>query len=227
MESQSQPRQHDKESPLGSPDAGSPASTDLAEDTEEGTKALDDEDKPKTREEIITESVMTAMGTMKTSTTGDKPWEMKLLRNITDLSYRVQQHNQAFYQADPAGLSTQMDVVSVTEWHNTADNIFLFVRMISHRPGVWETLTVEERAELCSWTPRAEEILGDPRHAVYLYTARIWHTLDEQVFSAKAETRSQWHDAHWNKFAEMRDLWKCESLFSTPARSKCENPEVS
>ncbi len=48
----------------------------------------------------------------------------------------------------------------------------------------WGALAEDVRDELGRWTPRAEQFLEDKEYSAALCTARVWHTLDQRVFTA-------------------------------------------
>lgn len=98
------------------------------------------------------------------------------------------------------------------EWDNAAGAIMDFASDLAERvPGNWDGLEPGLREELLRWTPQAHDFLGDPHRAGYLYAARIWHTLDEQLLSASAETSRDCLGPEWTRFAQMKDALKGKS----------------
>lgn len=125
-------------------------------------------------------------------------------------SYVDQQHDAGRGSADPLCIAPSVDATVVGHWKDLSVLVASFAMRYRLRPGRWAGLEPKVREELLRWTPRAQEFLEDPARAEFIYAARIWHTLDEQILNADGPTRRQWVDEHWGRFSEMRDLFKGE-----------------
>lgn len=80
--------------------------------------------------------------------------------------------------------------------------------IVLRAPRTWDSLSPELQGELCRWTPHAKEIFEDPLRVNFLYAARMWHTIDQQLFSAGPESVREWLGPDWARFAEMKEAFK-------------------
>lgn len=78
---------------------------------------------------------------------------------------------------------------------------------VRHRRD-WNDLAPELQDKLRRWTSHAKEIFEDLCRIQLLYVARIWHTIDEQLFSAGPESVQEWLGPHWARFAELKEAFK-------------------
>lgn len=78
----------------------------------------------------------------------------------------------------------------------------------------WEQLTPEEQKKLKSWAPNAEHLIKSDRGRQALFTAWLWHILDDNIFSAEPSKKWQGMEdkmAIWNLLGQSMSILQGES----------------
>ena len=118
------------------------------------------------------------------------------------------QIESALGNADPTLKRYYSDQEVEEGWKDMSRSIHCFIAF--QLPGRYvdsKSLAPETREEVRGWGPNVGELLGDPGQAQFVFVARVWRTLDEQLFGADLKTH--WDPSGpWAKYFEMRDLFK-------------------
>ncbi|MBE3041973.1 hypothetical protein IMZ48_05205 [Candidatus Bathyarchaeota archaeon] len=96
----------------------------------------------------------------------------------------------ALSKADPTSGKLFSDKDIEKEWKAMSNSIHCFITFqLSGRYVDSKSLAPEIQREVRRWGPNVGELLGDPRQAQFVFAARVWRTLYEQLFGADLKMR--------------------------------------